>query len=419
MSNNCGVPSLEVPDQLLEVHIIGVFKVWHIIFIVIALLVTIAIVYCCFHRCRIPRTKQEIEADSMRANLAKKFREHLQELPVEQTSFMDVLKKVQELEDLKKEHENEDGAGPKKRMGWLKMLGKVETINKEDGDDMLLEKKSEDLENPISSVVSLEMENNDQQQTDKVDNNPEPQPEKAINTKPGFSSPEETESVRQIRSKLVVGEKLNRTERKRIDQVDRALKKAKKEAEKLAKLNNKLLMKKEKLELIEQKKKEKVAKLEEEKLLREEKKAAKLEEEKLSKEEKKAAKLEGKQLKDEKREHKKLDKSVARTVAKPDAAEKIKSPKVPQTKPKRHASPIPDASNGKDVREMPSRHVHHHSEKRGRSKSRRHHSTLNKEDRSRLKRRVLANQDDATIKIRNPEMREIYQTIIDIDKLRK
>lgn len=105
----------------------GGFKVWHIIFIIIALVITLVVVYCCFHRCRIPRTKQEIEADLMRSNMSIKFRDYLQELPNEQISFSEALKRVQELE---KKHGQDPveptDAGMRKRKGWLKLKGKQE-----------------------------------------------------------------------------------------------------------------------------------------------------------------------------------------------------------------------------------------------------------------------------------------------------
>lgn len=116
-----------VPDQWLEVMVSGGFKVWHIIFIIIALIVTIVVVYCCFHRCRIPRTKQEIEADLMRSNMTSKFRDYLQELPNEPVTFIEVLKRVTDLEEkLEKDDAlpSRDNAGMRKRMGWLKLKGK-------------------------------------------------------------------------------------------------------------------------------------------------------------------------------------------------------------------------------------------------------------------------------------------------------
>lgn len=124
----CGVPTIPVPDQWLEVMVTGGFKVWHIIFIIIAFLVTLVVVYCCFHRCRIPRTKQEIEADLMRSTLTDRFRDYLQELPNEQFTFMEALRKVQEMEDKLDASDilARDGAaaGARKRMGWLKLKGK-------------------------------------------------------------------------------------------------------------------------------------------------------------------------------------------------------------------------------------------------------------------------------------------------------
>lgn len=115
-----------MPDQWLEVMVSGGFKVWHIIFIIIALIVTMVVVYCCFHRCRIPRTKQEIEADLMRSNMTNKFRDYLQELPNEPVTFIEVLKKVQDMEE-KLEKDNAQvsrDAGMRKRMGWLNLKGK-------------------------------------------------------------------------------------------------------------------------------------------------------------------------------------------------------------------------------------------------------------------------------------------------------
>lgn len=104
----------------------GGFKVWHIIFIIIAFLITLVVVYCCFHRCRIPRTKQEIEADSWRSSLTKKFRNYLQELPIESITFLEAIKKVQELEEKMEQDDAKMSRdlGARKRMGWLKLKGK-------------------------------------------------------------------------------------------------------------------------------------------------------------------------------------------------------------------------------------------------------------------------------------------------------
>lgn len=45
------------------------------------------VVMCCFMKCRIPRTKQEIEADFHRKKLTQVFRKHLNKVPVEDVGF--------------------------------------------------------------------------------------------------------------------------------------------------------------------------------------------------------------------------------------------------------------------------------------------------------------------------------------------
>lgn len=134
----------------------GGFKVWHIIFIIIAFIVTMIVIYCCFHRCRIPRTKQEIEADLMRSNLGNKFRDYLQELPNEPFTFSEALKKVQEIEE---KLEADDAQlsrelGARKRMGWIKLKGKeketdkADKHNKDDKDDKQQQKEADEPAEP-------------------------------------------------------------------------------------------------------------------------------------------------------------------------------------------------------------------------------------------------------------------------------
>lgn len=148
----------------------GGFKVWHIIFIIIAFVVTIIVVYCCFHRCRIPRTKQEIEADLMRTNLTAKFRDYLQEFPNEPTTFLEALKKVQELEE--RWANEQDDTGAKKRMGWLKLRGKDRQADKGTGgamdtsSDQLLGKEGE---GPESGQTIEPSQQQPSTQDDKLD----------------------------------------------------------------------------------------------------------------------------------------------------------------------------------------------------------------------------------------------------------
>lgn len=132
----------------------GGFKVWHIIFIIIAFVVTTVVVYCCFHRCRIPRTKQEIEADLMRSNIANKFRDYLQELPNEPTTFVEALKKVQDIEEKLEADDAQMSRdlGAKKRMGWLKLRGKDKPGDQKADDDPTTGNENEQ-ENPAEETA--------------------------------------------------------------------------------------------------------------------------------------------------------------------------------------------------------------------------------------------------------------------------
>lgn len=67
----------------MESNIVGAIKVWHVLMIIIALIIIATVVLCCFMRCRIPRTKQEIEADTVRKKVTKQFRKHLNKIPIE------------------------------------------------------------------------------------------------------------------------------------------------------------------------------------------------------------------------------------------------------------------------------------------------------------------------------------------------
>lgn len=56
------------------------------------------IVLCCIFRCRIPRTKQEIEADIARKKVTKQFSNHLQKIPIDRMELEKVLPEVITLE---------------------------------------------------------------------------------------------------------------------------------------------------------------------------------------------------------------------------------------------------------------------------------------------------------------------------------
>ncbi|TMW54255.1 hypothetical protein DOY81_000678 [Sarcophaga bullata] len=76
----------------LESTTIGDFRVWHIIAFCVGILLSIVIMVCCCIRFRIPRTKQEIEADYQRKQITKKFREKLQQIKNSEMDDMDLQK---------------------------------------------------------------------------------------------------------------------------------------------------------------------------------------------------------------------------------------------------------------------------------------------------------------------------------------
>ncbi|XP_073827104.1 uncharacterized protein isoform X1 [Musca autumnalis] len=81
------------PDSTwLERTTIGGFRVWHIIAICLGIVMSIIIMVCCCVRFRIPRTKQEIEADYQRKQITKKFREKLQQIKNSDMDDMDLQK---------------------------------------------------------------------------------------------------------------------------------------------------------------------------------------------------------------------------------------------------------------------------------------------------------------------------------------
>ncbi|XP_073827106.1 uncharacterized protein isoform X2 [Musca autumnalis] len=84
------------PDSTwLERTTIGGFRVWHIIAICLGIVMSIIIMVCCCVRFRIPRTKQEIEADYQRKQITKKFREKLQQIKNSDMDDMDLQKAIE------------------------------------------------------------------------------------------------------------------------------------------------------------------------------------------------------------------------------------------------------------------------------------------------------------------------------------
>ncbi|KAG5875910.1 hypothetical protein JTB14_028673 [Gonioctena quinquepunctata] len=64
------------------------FRIWHYIFFCFSAFTIIVVLVCCCVKLRVPRTKQEIEADYCRKKLAEKFRVRLKSI---QNQDMDAL----------------------------------------------------------------------------------------------------------------------------------------------------------------------------------------------------------------------------------------------------------------------------------------------------------------------------------------
>lgn len=63
-------------------------KTWHLVFMIVAAGCILIIVICCIFRCRIPRTRQEIEADIVRTRVCVQFRKHLDKLPIDDMKLL-------------------------------------------------------------------------------------------------------------------------------------------------------------------------------------------------------------------------------------------------------------------------------------------------------------------------------------------
>ncbi|KPJ18650.1 Transmembrane inner ear expressed protein [Papilio machaon] len=92
--------------EWLEKTVIGGLRVWQIIFLCLAGITSFVVMLCCCFRFRIPRTKQQIEADYQRRIITNKFRQQLETI---QDSKMDAMSLQDALELLhEKTHSMED-----------------------------------------------------------------------------------------------------------------------------------------------------------------------------------------------------------------------------------------------------------------------------------------------------------------------
>ncbi|XP_061719213.1 transmembrane inner ear expressed protein [Cydia pomonella] len=92
--------------QWLEQNVMGELKLWHIMFICLGVVTVMIVMVCCCVRFRIPRTKQQIEADYQRRKITAKFRHQLETI---QDNKMDAMSLTDALELL---HETTEKSKP-------------------------------------------------------------------------------------------------------------------------------------------------------------------------------------------------------------------------------------------------------------------------------------------------------------------
>ncbi|KAJ8951595.1 hypothetical protein NQ318_020472 [Aromia moschata] len=80
------------------------FRIWHYIFFCFSAFTILVIFICCCVKIRVPRTKQEIEADYRRKKLADKFRQRLRLIQNQEMDALDLQKALEIIqEDYRKE----------------------------------------------------------------------------------------------------------------------------------------------------------------------------------------------------------------------------------------------------------------------------------------------------------------------------
>jgi len=79
-------------EQWLENEAFSGFRVWQLVGIILSILLSIIVGLCCCIRFRVPRTKQEIEADYIRKRITKSFRNELSKISNTEMDEMDLQK---------------------------------------------------------------------------------------------------------------------------------------------------------------------------------------------------------------------------------------------------------------------------------------------------------------------------------------
>ncbi|XP_029169039.1 transmembrane inner ear expressed protein [Nylanderia fulva] len=79
-------------QQWLEKEVFPGFRVWQLAGIVLSVLLSLVVGLCCCIRFRVPRTKQEIQADYIRKRITRSFRNELSKISNTEMDEMDLQK---------------------------------------------------------------------------------------------------------------------------------------------------------------------------------------------------------------------------------------------------------------------------------------------------------------------------------------
>ncbi|XP_053665476.1 uncharacterized protein LOC128714627 [Anopheles marshallii] len=86
-------------EAILEAETSFGMRVWHLLFLSCGSVLGVVIMLCCCIRFRIPRTKQDIEADYHRKKLTRKFRERLDCMNNADIDEMDLIKALERVRE--------------------------------------------------------------------------------------------------------------------------------------------------------------------------------------------------------------------------------------------------------------------------------------------------------------------------------
>ncbi|XP_033311220.1 transmembrane inner ear expressed protein isoform X2 [Bombus bifarius] len=100
-------------EKWLEDEAFSGFRVWQLAGIILSILLSVLIGLCCCIRFRVPRTKQEIEADYIRKKITESFRQELSKISNTEMDDMDLKKALStiqnkfdmEVQEVQKDHQ--------------------------------------------------------------------------------------------------------------------------------------------------------------------------------------------------------------------------------------------------------------------------------------------------------------------------